>query len=60
MSCLRRPSSPGPSAARERYPRLADARKKRLAAAVAARFTEIEGATLGALVSIQLFTTIIP
>jgi hypothetical protein len=44
----------------ERYRRLADARKKRPAAAVAARFTEVDGATLGALVSIQLFTTVIP
>ena len=44
----------------ERYRRLADARKKRPAAAVAARFTEIDGATLGALVSIELFTTVIP
>jgi hypothetical protein len=42
----------------ERYRRLADARKKRPAAAVAARFTEIDGATLGALVSIELFTTV--
>jgi hypothetical protein len=44
----------------ERYRRLADARKKRPAAAVAARFTEIDGATLGALVSVELFTTVIP
>ena len=44
----------------ERYRRLADARKKRPATAVAARFTEIDGATLGALVSVQLFTTVIP
>ena len=44
----------------ERYRRLADARKKRPAAAVAARFTEIDGATLGALVSIELFSTVIP
>jgi hypothetical protein len=44
----------------ERYRRLADARKKRPAAAVAARFTEIDGATQAALVSIQLFTTVIP
>jgi hypothetical protein len=40
--------------------RLADARKKRLPAAVATRFTEIDAATLGALVSIQLFTTVLP
>ena len=44
----------------QRYRQLADARKKRPAAAVAARFTEIDGATLGALVSVQLFTTVIP
>ena len=44
----------------ERYLRLADARKKRPAAAVAARFTEIDGGTLGGLVSIELFTTVIP
>ena len=44
----------------ERYRRLADARKIRPAAAIAARFIEIDGATLGALVSIQLFTTILP
>jgi hypothetical protein len=44
----------------ERYRRLADDRKIRPAAAVAARFIEIDGTTLGALVSIQLFTTIIP
>ena len=44
----------------ERYRRLADARKIRPVAAVAARFIEIDGATLGALVSIQLFTTVIP
>ena len=44
----------------ERYRRLATARKMRPAAAVAARFQEIDGGTLGALVSIQLFTTVIP
>ena len=44
----------------ERYRRLADARKMRPAAAVAARFIEIDGTTLGGLVSIQLFTTVIP
>ena len=44
----------------ERYRRLADARKIRPAVAVAACFIEIDGTTLGALVSIQLFTTIIP
>jgi hypothetical protein len=44
----------------ERYRRLADARKKRPAAAVAARFTEIDGGTLGGIVSVELFTTVIP
>ncbi|HME76013.1 MAG TPA: hypothetical protein VKI00_10270 [Mycobacterium sp.] len=44
----------------ERYRRLAESRKKGPAAAVAARFTEIDGATLGGLVSIELFTTVIP
>jgi hypothetical protein len=44
----------------ERYRALADSRKKRLPAAVASRFAEIDGGTLGALVSIQLFTTVIP
>jgi len=44
----------------ERYRRLADARKKRSAAAVIARFKEIEGGTLGGLVSVELFTTVIP
>jgi hypothetical protein len=44
----------------ERYRRLADARRIRPSAAVAARFIEIDGAMLGALVSIQLFTTVIP
>ena len=43
----------------ERYRRLADARKIRPAAAVAARFIEIDGATLGALVSIELFTGLV-
>src|SRR6201993_5146864 len=38
----------------------ADPRRKRPAAAVAVRFTEIDGATLGALVSIELFTTVMP
>ena len=44
----------------ERYRRLAEARKKSPAAAVAARFTEIDGGTLGGIVSVELFTTIIP
>jgi hypothetical protein len=44
----------------DRYQRLADARKKGGAAAVAARFKEIEGGTLGGLVSVELFTTVIP
>jgi hypothetical protein len=44
----------------ERYRRVADARKERLPSAVASRFTEIDGATLAALVSIQLFTTVLP
>jgi hypothetical protein len=44
----------------ERYRRLVDARNKRLPVAVATRFTQIDGATLAALVSIQLFTTVLP
>jgi hypothetical protein len=44
----------------ERYRRLAEARKKSPAAAVAARFTEIDGGTLGGIVSVELFTTVIP
>jgi hypothetical protein len=44
----------------ERYRRLASARKMQPAAAVAVRFTEIDGGTLGGLVSIELFTTVIP
>ena len=44
----------------ERYRRLDEARKKHPAAAVAARFTEIDGATQGGIVSIELFTTILP
>ena len=44
----------------ERYRRLDEARKKHPAAAVAARFTEIDGATQGGLVSIELFTTVLP
>jgi hypothetical protein len=44
----------------ERYRRLEDGLKKRPAAAIVARFTEIDGGTLGGLVSIELFTTVIP
>src|SRR5271163_4517405 len=44
----------------ERYRRLDEARKKHPVAAVAARFTEIDGATQGGLVSIELFTTVLP
>jgi hypothetical protein len=44
----------------QRYRQLAELRKKGLAAAVASRFSEIDGGTLGALVSVQLFTTVIP
>ena len=38
----------------ERYRRLAEARKRSPAAAVAARFTEIDGGTLGGIVSVEL------
>ena len=44
----------------ESYRRLAEARQVRPVTAVIARFNEIDGGTLGALVSIQLFTTVIP
>ncbi|WP_019970658.1 hypothetical protein [Mycobacterium sp. 141] len=44
----------------QRYRQLADLRSKGLPAAVASRFSEIEGGTLGTLVSVQLFTTVIP
>jgi hypothetical protein len=44
----------------ERYRRLAEARTKSPAAAVAARFTEIDGGTLGGIISVELFTTVIP
>ena len=44
----------------ERYRRLAEARKKQPAAAILARFNEIDGGTQSGLVSIQLFTTVIP
>ena len=53
-----------PSAVRrrleDRYRRLAEVKQLRLVAAVIARFTEIDGGTLGAVVSVQLFTTVIP
>jgi uncharacterized BrkB/YihY/UPF0761 family membrane protein len=45
---------------KERYRRLEDARRKRPGAAVLARFKEIDGGTQGGLVSIELFTTVIP
>jgi hypothetical protein len=44
----------------ERYRRLADSRKMRPATAIVARFNEIDGGTLGVLVSIELFTTVLP
>jgi hypothetical protein len=44
----------------ERYRRLAESRRLRPIAAIIARFTEIDGGTLGAMVSVQLFTTVIP
>ena len=44
----------------ERYRRLAASRRLRPAAATLARFREIDGSTLGVLVSVQLFTTVIP
>ncbi len=43
-----------------RYRRLAAARKKSLTAGVVARFTEIDGGTQAVVVSVQLFTTVIP
>ncbi len=43
-----------------RYLRLARARRLKPVAAIIARFNEIEGPTLGAMVSVQLFTTVIP
>ena len=45
---------------KERYRRLADSRKKRPAAAIVARFNEIDGGTQAVLVSIELFTTVLP
>jgi len=44
----------------ERYRRLAEARGKRPAAAILARFNEIDGGTQSGVVSIELFTTVIP
>lgn len=44
----------------ERYRRLAETRQLRPVAAIVARFGEIDGGTLGAVVSVQLFTTVIP
>ncbi|MCV7226655.1 hypothetical protein [Mycolicibacterium komossense] len=55
---------PNPLAVRrrleERYRQLAAARQVRPAAAIITRFNEIDGSTLGILVSVQLFTTVIP
>ena len=45
---------------KERYRRLEDSRRKGPVAAIVARFNEIDGGTLGILVSIELFTTVIP
>ena len=45
---------------KERYRRLEEARRKRPAAAILARFNEIDGGTQSGLVSIELFTTVIP
>lgn len=42
------------------YRRLVQTRRLRPVTAIVARFTEIEGGTLGAMVSVQLFTTVIP
>jgi len=44
----------------ERYRRLAETRRLRPVAAIVARFNEIDGGMLGAMVSVQLFTTVIP
>src|SRR5258706_11373633 len=44
----------------DRYRRLAEARRVRPVAAIVARFNEIDGGMLGAMVSVQLFTTVIP
>lgn len=44
----------------ERYRRLLEARQVRPVAAIIARFKEIDGFTLGVLVSVELFTTVLP
>lgn len=44
----------------ERYRRLADDRRLKPLSAIMARFNEIDGGTLAAMVSVQLFTTVIP
>jgi len=44
----------------ERHERLTQSRRTALLVAVAQRFVEIDGATQGGLLSIQLFTTVIP
>jgi hypothetical protein len=44
----------------ERYRRLEESRRVRPIAALVARFNDIDGGTQGALVSTQLFTTVIP
>lgn len=44
----------------DRYRRLAEARRLKPVAAIIARFNEIDGGTLGAMVSVQFFTTVIP
>jgi hypothetical protein len=43
-----------------RYARVAQARRLRPMTAIVARFNEIDGGMLGAMVSVQLFTTVIP
>jgi uncharacterized BrkB/YihY/UPF0761 family membrane protein len=49
-----------PQRRRERLQRLVEARKKSFLGRVLLRFQEIDGATLGGLLSIEFFTTIIP
>lgn len=44
----------------QRYRQLAELRRGGLTAAVASRYREIDGGTLGTLVSVQLFTTVLP
>ena len=44
----------------ERRRRLHEARSGRITTAIADRFTEIDGGTAGTLVSVELFTTVIP